>query len=378
MATQNKTSNTTDIELLLRERNDQMAVSMIPAIIYLVVLLVIGVLGNLLVLYFYGRKVKKTSCSVFICVLAVYDLCACSVSIPIEIIDLRYFYMFSNVGACKVVKYFNHTVAFGSALTLTAIATDRFKRIFRPFKQQLNIVNSKRVCFLLFVLAMLYSIPVLLIYKPVKSDLQGTDGVQLFGFDCATNKDKTFKYYILIFRGTNVVIFLAISVVLCYFYIVIGRVIYRQGKFRSRAFPVVAFTTTTGTTQIESVKNDDATGIESEKLNTEGHNVSNNRTTKNARLNVDSTNIRNTLMMLTITAVFIFSFFPYFLLQIWQLFAVDYYSYYTNVGYQVGMRSFFLNSVLNPLIYGFFNSEFRGLFKRTFCKKKSLNNIIMT
>ena len=80
---------------------------------------------------------------------------------------------------------------------------------------------------------------------------------------------------------------------------------------------------------------------------------------------------RNTLIMRVVTMAFIVSFLPYLII-------VTIRSSNPNIphkldkaaqiAYHVFLRSYFINSMINPFIYGFLNEEFRHKLKSLFCK----------
>lgn len=105
---------------------------------------------------------------------------------------------------------------------------------------------------------------------------------------------------------------------------------------------------------------------------------------KNGTLNSDANNIKElrmkmldintvkyTLVMLVITIVFVLSFMPYLALVIWRYLNDDHevniLSDTELVMFQIGIRSIFLNSSINPIIYGGFNSKFRAFFYSACC-----------
>ena len=64
-----------------------------------------------------------------------------------------------------------------------------------------------------------------------------------------------------------------------------------------------------------------------------------------------------TIMLFVITIVFIVSFVPYQVVS-----SLDHGEYKVKVGFELAYRSFLLNSVVNPFIFGLFNADFRRSF----------------
>lgn len=86
--------------------------------------------------------------------------------------------------------------------------------------------------------------------------------------------------------------------------------------------------------------------------------------------NVDTK--KYTIIMLSISIAFIVSFLPYLGLVTWRTLAEEHefhlFSDAAYCAYQIFIRSFLISSAVNPLIYGFFNTEFRN-FVKTICQK---------
>ena len=394
MAATNSTVVSNDTDKLLQELNDKLAMSMIPVLVYLSILLVVGLIGNAMVVFYYGCKTRRTSNSVFICMVAVFDLLSCCLSIPIEMVDLRFFYMFTNSGLCKVLRFVNHMAAIGSALTLLMIAADRFRRICKPFKKQLTLGQSKIVCLVTVVVALVLSTPAFVFYQSVKSDLINEDGILLEGCDCTTTRDKAYQPYFYAFHGTYLLLFVISTIILFTIYSIIGRVLYKHSQFRNRYMPRESSMTSPSEVALKSkntaddmntktktyVDADANENIDSSKGVELRNNVRNDVMSMKIKNSVDINShdkfhpdhldmktIKYTLVMLVITVVFVLSFLPYLCLIVYKTFQDDFRSYDSSVVFQIGIRSYFLNAALNPITYGFFNSKFRNFFFMKLC-----------
>lgn len=376
--TENSTTidNSTDIKLLLTQLNDKMVIKMVPVFVYVSFLLIVGLCGNILVLYYYGWKSKQTTNSVFICVLAVYDLTTCCVSIPIDMVDLRYFYMFSNLAACKILKYFNHVTATGSVITLIAIASDRFRRICRPLKSQLGLKRARQVGYISLLFALVSSTPSLSIYTSVKSELISENGIVLNGHDCSARKDKSHKLLYFIFHVVLLSLFLVAATALSAIYAMVVKKLYKWRQTQKRPMidevPLSTVEHFRDNGAHKGLNDTNEPGSDGEVTTDRNVKMSDSMTTHKKTLCSSSdpnnpSTTKFTLMMLTITIFFILSFLPFLVLQIWQLLTIDFNFFYSTVGFQLGARSFFLNAAVNPIIYGFFNSRFRGFAVNFLC-----------
>ncbi|KAK3578945.1 hypothetical protein CHS0354_035577 [Potamilus streckersoni] len=89
---------------------------------------------------------------------------------------------------------------------------------------------------------------------------------------------------------------------------------------------------------------------------------------------------KNTIMMRMVTIAFMVSFTPFLVLVIIRVCypkVLDFrnLNYSSKIAYSVFLRSYFLNSVVNPFIYGFMNKQFRVMVKLTLRKIFCLNKI---
>ena len=487
-------ANISNHEQLLIEINDKTAILVIPAILYVGILMIVGLIGNILVCVYYGCKTKLNTNSFFIIMLAVFDLLGCTVAMPIEIVDLRFFFMFVNAPACKIARFVNTFATIGSSMTLLTIAFDRHRRMCRPFTTQLQFKDARRAFCVAVIFSLVLSWPALIFYDSVSVNVTdpNNQSVILEGFDCTTTKHEGYKSYLLAFNILHFVLFLAASVTLGVFYSLIGRVVFKHKRNRFKytsTRPISSASVSVGaesanstttlhadspakdrkhaetidnfpdqpgsvlcdeykeikgdeanvtthsnvsdaicdeskektnaeievtTTNVETVVNDAIStrfsslavqqydGVEGLNKRTQNDSDSSARTdhTKTVRitenlngevvlrpknrdsklrpisrtslsLSPDIKSMRYTVMMLVITVVFVVSFLPYLILVIWRITQTEYEADILSdgelVAFQIGIRSYLLNSAINPLLYGFFNPKFRTFFYVSFC-----------
>ena len=227
-------ANISNHEQLLIEINDKTAILVIPAILYVGILMIVGLIGNILVCVYYGCKTKLNTNSFFIIMLAVFDLLGCTVAMPIEIVDLRFFFMFVNAPACKIARFVNTFATIGSSMTLLTIAFDRHRRMCKPFTTQLQFKDARRAFCVAVIFSLVLSWPALIFYDSVSVNVTDpkNQSVILEGFDCTTTKHEGYKSYLLAFNILHFVLFLAASVTLGVFYSLIGRVVFKHKRNR--------------------------------------------------------------------------------------------------------------------------------------------------
>ena len=423
-------ASVTEDEELLTALNDEKVQLMIPVIVYVSVLMVLGTFGNILVLVYYGCKSRSSTNSFFIVALAVFDLAVCAVTMPIEIMDLRFYYMFTNVPACKISRVLNHLAANGSSSTLLAIAADRFRRLCCPLKPQFEIKHAKIAVFLASALAVVLSWPALIFYEPVTVNVTNPDNNNaiLQGSDCTTAKDDKYRIYLWAFNIVQFVIYIVATVTLIVLYSLVGRAIYRYKRRRLRFASTkrIAYDPKYNQNETQSDKGDkdkceteseigNSSTIESDLADTSvsiqtvhsalenstkhfndidrnngieetqvkqtergrkrfkaSRNINNNSRYKIPKEKTpDIKTIKCTILMLVITLFFIVGYLPYLVLVIWRIFQSGYEGDILSdpalVGFNIGIRSYLIPSCVNPLLYGGFNENFRNFLFTTFC-----------
>lgn len=417
-----------DLELL-SELNDEKVKLMIPVIVYVSLLMILGSLGNILVCVYYRCKTRSSTNSFFIIALAIFDLLVCLITMPIEIIDLRFFYIFTNIPACKISRFLNHFAADGSAITLLAIAVDRYRRLCCPLKTQLEISHARKTIFLAVILAIFLSWPAAIFYQPVTVNVTNPRNRSLFlhGSDCTTTKNDKYKVYLWIFNIVQFVIYIFATTAIIILYSLAGRAIYRYKRRRLKYASIRIITreyrNCAGTdcslgerktytseycnengsvpdseeTTIQTIESKLEKGMSANISSSERElNISKDQKRKCTKLPISVSNkataskpvyktdrtpdvstVKCTILMLVITIFYIVGYLPYLVLVIWRIFQKSYEGDILSdaglVGFNIGIRSYLINSAVNPILYGFFNDNFRKFFCATFflyCAKK--------
>ena len=109
----------------LEDMNYEEAKQFIGGVVFVSIIMIIGIIGNLHVLVVYTFRIKPSNHRIFIITLAVLDLLTCVIGMPFIIMDLRNPLTFTMVTACKVLRFVNYFICITSAFILTVIAIDR-------------------------------------------------------------------------------------------------------------------------------------------------------------------------------------------------------------------------------------------------------------
>ncbi|WAR20275.1 GPR1-like protein [Mya arenaria] len=220
-------SNDIDESAVIESVNLQQFQLQLPAIIYTIMLMVIGTPGNIIVLYVYFFKWRKSTSRMFILFLTSLDLVNCVTTLPMEIFIMRYSVMLDIPWLCKISRFSTYTMNSSSALILVAIAVDRYRRICRPHGPQFSAKASKYISICCIVFALSLTWPSLLFYGTRSVKLGNVEGKSCL----LENKFDESVYphvYFVAMMAITVVIFTTLSV----FYYFVGIQVYRHRKMR--------------------------------------------------------------------------------------------------------------------------------------------------
>ncbi|XP_046375916.1 orexin receptor type 2-like [Haliotis rufescens] len=354
-------SNVTDPPLnvtrTLEDVNDAMAITLLPVMLYIGVLMIVGFIGNAMVVYVFIFKFRRGTQNFLITCLAIFDLISCMIAMPTEIVDVRYFYMFNSVFACKLLTFVTTFCAMCSVFTLLGIAIDRYIKVCRPLTNQVKVKHVKIWIVVVVFVALGFSWPSLLIYGIRSAD---TDVKNITGKDCSTADQMIGTKYPLIYNIVLVAGLLVTTTVLLVLYVFILKAI-RIHRIHMKARASFASDTVVSTIEMSN-KN-----ISEPQYKTA--NMSSFK--KSERRN------KTTVIAFLVTVVFVLSFLPHLALMCTRAIIKDFDHDLRGsslVAFNIFIRSYFVNSVANPIIYGVLNYKFREecvwLFNTVLCCRR--------
>ncbi len=160
------------------EYTAQLSTLMITFIVCMIILAVMGFIGNILILfYFPGNLFHSFIANYFIRTLAGLDLLTCVIIIPYSIMfELS---KINNRTACKCLEFLRYFLVGSSLLTLLAISIERYFVVCHPFKafssRQAYVVLITCMC-----VAFVFSLPAIQLYDLYDEEI--ADGV--FALTC--------------------------------------------------------------------------------------------------------------------------------------------------------------------------------------------------
>ncbi|KAL3890839.1 hypothetical protein ACJMK2_003114 [Sinanodonta woodiana] len=357
----------------LDELNERKVQLLIPVIIFISIAMVVGTVGNALVLYvnIFFLKLRNSTHRHFIVFLALADITFCMIGDPFMIGVLTHPYKFTNIIACKSIRAFTYCNAMISVLVLFVIALDRYRRICRPYGNQFSVKRINVIFGIIAFISLIISIPCFMLYgkNTVQTGIANITGISCFPDDIYINTMFPFAYNMFLHS-----IFIILTLSMCLFYILIWRQVRKHAN--STKMLNISYTIEPNTSTSTAERNVTETNIErtipqtkytvlddlttvkdlGRGINTE----SKENILSSQSVNAKSIHVSKTLFV--VTAFFVVSFAPFLSLEVITFIDQELIESLDNtsiVFYQLLWRSFAINFVVNPFIYGVMDRRFR-------------------
>ena len=212
----------------------------IVPLVYLTLLVVLGVPGNILIMFVYIVKFqRKTKHRMFVVSLAIADFLVCTFTIPFEIAQMTHEYTFYAEWVCKFGRTVNVIFTTSSALILVALSVNRYRRICHPMTGPLT---STQV-----LISIIGIVCVTIIFAWPESILSGIKlhdlGDNVTGFDCSNKEEYANTNYPLIYSIGTLIVYSLCMFSLITMCILVGRKILKHIKFSSQfSIPTIVVT----------------------------------------------------------------------------------------------------------------------------------------
>lgn len=369
--------------------NDELALSLLPVTIYLGVLMFLGVFGNLIVWYVYYFRFKKTPSNYFVLCLATLDLLTCLFASPFEIFDVTKPLMFDMPVACKIMRFLETITTVASGITLVAVAHDRHRKVFKPFKRISN-KQAKIVSYVSVAIGLFVAWPTILIYGSHHVKTKDSD---LLGISCSLSDCVQGSIYPKLYSGFLLLLFFGSVGVLIVLYTKVGLEIRKRGNMRLSQTPT-SYRTHDASMSME-VAEESSSGEcvpgqnkaqnkkqyrmpSFPKLKTQRSNSCEPKRPVRIRSSDEPGSPRDlntsvavrsgynpgktTRILFCVSVAFVLSFLPYVIVKIVQAATKNFdasQSVAALLAYNFATRSFVINAAVNPIIYSYLNESFR-------------------
>lgn len=309
--------------------------------------LLLGLVGNLLIVYTVARFPRMRSISnLFLASLASADLLIVLLCVPVKFGQLfSYTWTLGEVG-CKLLLYVQHVSMICSVLNLTFLSIERYYAVIHPVRSRYlcTFSQARRVIIFIWVAAFLTALPIIFVQVHVEM------GVHRRAYWCMRDEAspgawRSFEIYMLI-------------LVLCIPTLVMG---YAYAKICVQLWMVVRerASLTTGSSVATEM-----TEKKPKKKTTFAPNGDPAGGLKASRADEDT--VRQVIkMLILVVCLFVLCWAPILILNVLTAFggvATLNYSYLKPLRTCFHLLSY-LNSCVNPLVYGFMSRSFRGSFR---------------
>lgn len=293
---------------MLNDINNEVSIA---PIVYLSILMVIGIPGNLFVLLIYWKRYSKSVYRTIIFVIACTDLFFCTFALSFNIGRIIRYYTFYNVWICKCFTAITLCTVLLSSHLVVLLSFHRFRQVCVPHKSQINSSNIRYWLAGGFILAVIFHIPQFVL-QPLD---QVQIGENITGYVCSVSFKKT--VFAEIFNGFLIVLYGTYALILFILYSLIGRKLYMQRKIR-----------------------------------------------QDIKANDDELPNKVTKIAITVSVVYALSNIPLLFLKLFlDVTAQESLNNAEFSTLKIFERSYAMNHVANPFIYAFFDNRFRFYFR---------------
>lgn len=200
-------------------------------IIYLTILSLLGIPGNLTIIYIYLVKFRrKATHRTFVIALAIADFLVCLLAIPFEIFQMTMEYTFDAEWLCKLCRTCKNAMTLSSALILLALSINRYWSICKPLRLQLQFYQALKCIGAIVTFSVVFATPEIFLTGIKTHDL----GNNLVGRDCSDSDKYAHTIYPMVYGLTQLVFYFLCTIFLLVMCFLIGRKILRHVSFRKQ------------------------------------------------------------------------------------------------------------------------------------------------
>ena len=389
---------------LAEKLNDEMRLTVFPVTVFVGIEAVFGFCGNLLILYVFLFHYHKCNFKYFVLCLSFIDTTSTLTTLPGEMVTQTFWYVYPVPLVCKIKSFFNMFTVCGCAFGLLVIAIDRYRKVCRPLAWQIKPKVAMILIFVQLTISFIIAIPVPFFWgtHSFQKEYQGRNiMVTVCEIDAKFKQtDYPLKYSIVTETTLAIVMFILF---ILYIFVVRKLLQMKPGdktkgnsqnqRSSGATFSGRAISDDDNSGQGQSVELQDtadstvsrsADEIETDmktnpEMSSEVKSAPKMYSTLSAKRAASTrasrrTKIRRkTLIMFILTAAFIFTTVLY--LTLLSFIAKGVLESLTSAQksvYFFFFRLYFINHVINPILYGILDPKFRRVLKQTFhsCKNR--------
>lgn len=344
--------------------NQELVETLIPVSVILGIYVILGALGNGVVLFIYQRKFQtSTEGRFFIPILAVADLVACVVNCACHLSETMHPVMYYSDIGCKINRYLCMITTGTSIFFLLLIAIFRYLKICKHSERQVYLKWEKISVIIIILFVLIISLPSFVFFG--SAQVISEDG-ELTGYRC-TGVSGGEPMLALAFNISLLVVVVSVMIVMSILYFLICRVVFTKAKsgvqtnkltVDSRVHVVVDNETKSESlSTVMTISACDQEIVKQKPVDRKPQ-KSSKRKVKKSRI---------TVIFIVITIVFAISFIPKLAMMVLESKNADFWITLSDnelAKYMFLYSIYIFNNFINPFIYGFLDKRFQSELKK--------------
>ncbi|VDI73851.1 thyrotropin-releasing hormone receptor [Mytilus galloprovincialis] len=341
--------------------NEQNSEYLVPNTVLLSIFLLIGLPGNLAVIFVYQFRLnKKTDGRYFIVPLALTDTAALLITGAFNLTQNSKSVIFPGFGACQLLTYLCYVLTCISLYLLIIIAIQRYLKICRPFGRQMNLVWKRCSVLICALTTAILFIPVLFYCGLV--EIRNPNLGNVTGYQCNKLPGSTTSLTLLrIHQGFGVLGSIGNVITVTVLYILVTKVIIRQTRQIKKVETKVEILSVTTSCTLDTNSSLDTTTRSTDAPNIHPTNPARSKSA-----------YRISFMFMTISIVGFLAYLPSWIFILIETNNPEFWKNLPYVSYHICLalrRMYMVNHLCNPYIYGVFDKDFRDEVMKLFGKK---------
>ncbi|XP_063401417.1 melanopsin-B-like [Mytilus trossulus] len=372
------TGNFTNSDMTLDDFNDEETAKRTSAIVYLSVVMALGIPGNLLVIIVYFGSLRRRDGThwMYIRALAITDLLVCTVAIPFELFQQTHQLTFYSAAGCSIFRSISVHLSLTSSLLLIAMSGNRLRRVCQPLKKQLTVKQGYVTIAIVFGIAVLFCWP--------EGALSGISlenlDYNLTGYDCSFSDRFSGKDYTTIYSTLLLTVYISCMLALVIIYSIVGRQVLKRTKFQNSNRASCTIPPTSGATEVTSYEHHSTDTIDDKSEYVDDKRITieiikhpgitdniDHKKHKGKCKTKKKTSKKVTRIAFAISFCFILSYLPYVAVKLNASVVKGRFTQtpLTKAIFPILARTFIINNIINPVIYGFLDPTFLQHCKMT-------------
>ena len=286
---------------------DEFRETVIPLIVFFVILNVIGVIGNFLIIFIYSFRYKKNHFRRLVLSLSCVDMISCCTTVPMETASTWFWFNAPSRGLCKLKNFCVQFSALSAIYMLFVTAVYKYLRICRPFGRQ---VSNKNIVVLFFIgisISLVLATPAAILWDINDEDNKINHSNETL-YICEVSKTFRNTAFPVLYRSVlSIYDLFVLATVVLYVFVAKAIILHIRGKKKR-----VRNEGTDKEASISATEDIDKTGstearIDSERSSSE-RNTANRQSRRPRRFRLSTSEIRRAVIMVVLAGTFSLTF----------------------------------------------------------------------